>query len=160
MQFWRRILSTHAPAAVILIRLLAGAVFLSEGIQKFVFPDQLGPGRFAHIGIPLPNVMAPFVGVVETVGGTLLILGLLTRYAAVALTINISVAILTTKVPMLLHEGFWKMAHEARTDWSMLLASIFLLIVGAGRWSFDACLGAGRPGAAPPGTSAVETKAP
>ena len=47
-------------------------------------------------------------------------------------------AIATTKLPILLEEGFWKMAHEARTDWSMLLGSIFLLIVGGGRWSLDA----------------------
>jgi uncharacterized membrane protein YphA (DoxX/SURF4 family) len=46
-------------------------------------------------------------------------------------------AIATTKIPILLNDGFWKMAHEARTDWSMLLGLIFLLIMGAGRWSVD-----------------------
>jgi hypothetical protein len=57
--------ASRAPAATILIRLMVGAVFLSEGIQKFLFPDALGVGRFAKIGIPYPEVMAPFVGVFE-----------------------------------------------------------------------------------------------
>src|SRR5919201_688948 len=140
MTFFRRLLATNAPAAVILIRLIVGAVFLSEGIQKFLYPDALGVGRFAKIGIPAPEVMAPFVGVCEIVCGALFLLGLLTRFAAVTMIINMLVAISTTKVPMLLHDGFWKMAHEARTDWAMLLGATFLLVVGAGWWSFGAML--------------------
>jgi uncharacterized membrane protein YphA (DoxX/SURF4 family) len=138
-----RLLATRAPAAVILIRLLAGAVFLSEGIQKFLFPDRLGAGRFEKIGIPSPEVMAPLVGAVEVVGGVLLLVGLATRLASLALLIDMAVAILSTKVPILLTEGFWAAAHEARTDWSMLLGCLFLLLVGGGRWSLDARL-AGR----------------
>jgi putative oxidoreductase len=140
MTFLRRLLATDAPAAVVLVRLTVGAVFLSEGVQKILFPDALGVGRFAKIGIPAPGVMAPFVGVCEVVCGVLFLLGLLTRFAAVTMTIDMVVAISTTKVPILLNEGFWKMAHEARTDWSMLLGSIFLLLVGAGPWSVDAKL--------------------
>src|SRR5205085_9509641 len=83
MTFFRRLLATDAPAAVILVRLIVGGVFLSEGIQKFLFPDDLGVGRFAKIGIPAPEVMAPFVGVCEIVCGVLFLLGLLTRFAAV-----------------------------------------------------------------------------
>ena len=51
------------------------------------------------------------------------------------LVIIMLVAISTTKIPIFLNQGFWAMAHEARTDWSMLLGSIFLLITGAGAWS-------------------------
>ena len=141
MSFVRRLLTTDAPAAVILIRLIVGGVFLSEGIQKFLFSDAQGVGRFTKIGIPNPDVMAPFVGVCEIVCGVLFVLGLLTRFAAVTMIINMLVAISTTKVPILLNEGFWKMAHEARTDWAMLLGSIFLLVVGAGSWSCDARIG-------------------
>src|SRR3954454_7347936 len=115
MTFFRRLLATDAPAAVILVRLIVGGVFVSEGMQKFLFPDALGVGRFAKIGIPAPEVMAPFVGVVEIVCGSLLVVGLLTRLAAILLIIDMLVAIATTKVPMLLQSGFWKMAHEART---------------------------------------------
>ena len=125
---------------MILIRLAVGAVFLSEGIQKFLFPGALGVGRFTKIGIPAPEIMAPFVGVVEIGCGALLILGLLTRLAAMALIINMLVAILTTKIPILMKSGFWAMAHEGRTDYTMLLGCVFFLIVGAGRWSVDAHL--------------------
>ena len=148
---------TNAPAAVILIRLLVGAVFLEEGIQKFLFPELLGQGRFARIGIPLPQLTGPFVGAVEVVCGALLLLGLLTRLSALLLFIDISVAIVSTKVPILLGQdlwgfhlaklaryGFWSMASEARTDFSMLLGSLFLLLVGAGPWSLDGLLGGGR----------------
>ena len=71
--FWRRLISTEAPASVILIRLMVEAIFLSEGIQKFLYPA-------------------------------------------------------------------WEAAHAARTDWAMLLGSLFLLIRGGGKWSADLCL--------------------
>ena len=146
-------MTTAAPASVILIRIVVGAVFLSEGIQKFLFPNELAAGRFLKIGIPAPEVMGPFVGTVETVCGLLIILGLLTRLAAIPLIINVCVALISTKLPILLGHGFWRfslsklpsygfwsMAHEARTDFAMLLGSIFLLIVGAGTLSLDARL--------------------
>ncbi len=98
--------------------------------------------------------MAPFVGVVEIVCGSLIILGFLTRLAAIPLIIDMCVALVSTKIPILLGHGFWRfsvsklpsygfwsMAHEARTDFAMLLGSIFLLIAGAGAWSLDARLG-------------------
>jgi uncharacterized membrane protein YphA (DoxX/SURF4 family) len=135
-----RIVSTihgKGSGAIILIRLMVSLVFLSEGIQKFLYPDALGVGRFIKIGIPAPEIMAPFVGVVEIACGGLVLLGLLTRPAAVALIIDMLVAIVSTKIPILVERGFWSMAHEARTDWSMLLGSVFLLIVGAGKWSLD-----------------------
>lgn len=110
-----------------LIRLSVGAVFLSEGIQKFIFPTELGAGRFAKIGIPAPEILAPFVGVVEISCGGLLLLGLATRAATIPLLIDISVAIISTKLPMLLNKGFWVMAHEARTDYAMLLGLVYLL---------------------------------
>jgi putative oxidoreductase len=131
-------MGSSAPGATVLVRLLVGVVFLSEGIQKFLFPTTLGIGRFIKIGIPAPQFLAPFVGVVEIVCGTLLIIGLLTRLAALILLIDITVAILTTKVPMLAKVGFWATMHEARTDICMWLGSLFLLIVGAGPWSVDA----------------------
>lgn len=131
------LLRTNAPAATILIRLLVGTVFLSEGIQKFLFPGDLGVGRFLKIGIPAPEIMAPFVGAVEIVGGALLLAGLLTRLAAIPLLITMLVAISTTKLALLTVKGFWVTAHDARTDWSMILSLLFLLIVGAGPLSLD-----------------------
>jgi putative oxidoreductase len=137
---WRRLIQTSAPRAVVLIRLLIGAVFLSEGIQKFLFPDQLGVGRFLKIGLPMPEMLGPFVGTFEIVCGSLVLLGLLTRLAVIPLLAIMAVALTTTKWPMLAAQGFWHMAHESRTDWSMTLGALFLLIVGAGAWSIDARL--------------------
>lgn len=150
MKAIRRMIETHSPAVVILIRLMVGGVFLAEGIQKFLYPAEVGAGRFAKIGIPSPDVTGPFVGVVETVCGALILLGFLTRLAAIPLIIDMLVAIISTKIPILLgygfwgfslrnvpYYGFWGMVHEARTDFSMLLGSLFLLIVGAGAWSVD-----------------------
>jgi putative oxidoreductase len=128
---------TNAPRATILIRLLVGGVFLAEGIQKFLFPAALGVGRFVKIGIPAPQFFAPFVGVVEIVCGTLLIIGFITRLAAILLLIDISVAIATTKIPMLSRADFWSTVHEARTDYCMLLGLVFLLLVGSGPLSID-----------------------
>lgn len=96
-----RLLETRAPAAVVLIRLMVGAVFLSEGIQKFLFPEKLGAGRFAQIGIPAPAFFGPFVGAVEVACGALLLVGLLTRVAAIPLLADMAVAIATTKLPLL-----------------------------------------------------------
>ena len=137
MKLNQRIFVSDAPHATLLIRVLVGWVFLSEGIQKFLFPESLGVGRFAKIGIPDPSFTAPFVGVVEIVCGSLIIVGLLTRLSAIPLLIDISVAIATTKFPMLLDKGFWAAAHEARADLCMLLGLLFLIVVGAGPSSID-----------------------
>ncbi len=131
--------------SIILIRILTGWVFLSEGIQKFLFPEAVGVGRFIHIGIPAPAFMAPFDGLVEIVCGALLLIGLFTRLATIPLLIDIAVAIATTKVPMLTQKGFWAAAHEARVDISMALGLLFLLLVGAGALSLDERLARNRP---------------
>lgn len=158
MNLIERLARSHAPAATMLIRTMVGAVFLSEGIQKFLDPATHGAGRFVKIGIPFPEVMGPFVGGLEIVCGALVLAGLATRLATVPLILNMLVAIVSTKIPILLGYGFWgfslkslssygflSMAHEARTDFAMLLGSLFLLIVGSGPWALDRHLAQGRP---------------
>ena len=136
----RALFDARAPRAVVLIRVMVGAVFVSEGIQKFLFAGDLGAGRFARIGLPSPEVLGPFVGTVEIVAGGLLLLGLATRLAAIPLITIMFVALASTKWPILRDQGFWTAAHESRTDWSMLCGAMFLLIVGAGPLSLDAVL--------------------
>jgi uncharacterized membrane protein YphA (DoxX/SURF4 family) len=136
----RRLLTTTAPTTTVLIRLMVGAVFVSEGIQKFLYPGQIGSGRFAKIGLPSPDILGPFVGSVEIMAGAFVLLGVGTRLAAIPLIVIMCVALATTKWPILRDRGFWAAAHEARTDWSMLLGSLFLLIQGGGLWSLDARL--------------------
>jgi uncharacterized membrane protein YphA (DoxX/SURF4 family) len=143
---WQKLLQTNAPAATRVVRWLTGLVFFLEGIKKFLFVAQWGAGRFTRIGIPHPQFFGPFVGCVEIVCGFLLLIGLLTRFASIALIIDITVAILSTKVPILLKQGWWPAEAEARTDYAMLMGLIFLLIVGAGVSSLDARLARKRAG--------------
>lgn len=133
----KKILTTDNDKTTVLIRLMIGTVFLSEGIQKFLFADKLGAGRFKKIGLPDPEFLGPFVGGFEIVCGTFVLLGLFTRLAALPLVIIMLVAIISTKGTILANEGFWSMMHGSRTDWSMLLGSIFLLIKGGGWLSAD-----------------------
>lgn len=146
-----RLFRAEAPPPAILIRFMVGLVFASEGIQKFLYASPQGAGRFAKIGIPAPELMGPFVGVLEIVCGALILLGLATRLAAVPLVVNMLVALASTKVPILLGHGYWIFAHtfapkaglwaflhESRTDLSMLCGSLFLALMGADRFSLDA----------------------
>src|SRR4051794_20892679 len=89
------------PAATLLLRVMAGGVFLSEGILKFVYTNQ-GVGRFTKLGFPWPQATATFVGTLEIVGGLLLIAGLLTRAIAIPFIVEMVVAILSTKVALYL----------------------------------------------------------
>jgi uncharacterized membrane protein YphA (DoxX/SURF4 family) len=136
--------------ATLLVRVAAGGVFLSSGLVKFLFDNQ-GPGRFAKIGLPAATQLAYFVGATEVVCGSLLILGLFVRLAALPLVVDMVVAIVTTKLPLLVgagpepvaampKTGFWAFAYQARLDVTMLLACVYLVTVGAGLWSIDARL--------------------
>lgn len=126
---------------IILIRIVVGLVFVTEGILKFVLPGELGSGRFAHLGLPLPQVLAPLVAIVEIVAGSAMMLGLYAGDAAILLLIVIITAILTTKIPILLghrfgrfeppklgHYGLLSFLHESRTDLCMLFGSLAVLI--------------------------------
>ena len=134
---FRSFLAAGGSPANFIIRVAVGGVFFLEGIKKFLFAEEWGSGRFARIGIPVPGLMGPVVGIVETVCGILLLLGVFTRLASLPLLIDISVAIATTKIPIFVKSGFWPMEAEARTDFSMLMGLIFLCIAGAGPVSVD-----------------------
>ena len=121
----------------LIIRLMVGAVFLSEGIQKFMFPAIRGAGKFEKIGLPAPDFLGSFVGTTEILCGALILTGALTRLAAVPLIIIMLVAFAATKGEVLAQDGFWVMMHGSRTDWAMLLGSVFLLIKGGGYGSAD-----------------------
>ena len=102
---------------------------------------------FRHPG-PLPSLRdrAALEWVVEIACGVLVVIGLLTCPAAVPLLIDISGAIVLTRLPELRPggfggvEGFWDVAHDARTDFAMLLGLIFLPRAGPGRWSLDSVI--------------------
>ena len=139
------------PSAIILLRLMAGGVFLWEGMLKFIYVNQ-GVGRFTKLGLPFPQATANMVGVLEIVGGILLITGFLTRPIAIPFVIEMLVAILSTKISLYMGTsslplppvppriGFWAVLHEIRSEYAQLMTTMFLLIAGPGRWSLDALL--------------------
>ncbi|WP_433685293.1 DoxX family protein [Nocardia sp. CA-119907] len=143
-----RITETTAPGSVVLIRLYVGAVFLFEGILKFLRPDALGTGRFDKLDIPAAGFVAPLDGIFEIGCGALILVGLLTRLAAIPMIVDMVGALLITKLPILWGEaalftdksGWWDFVHESRVDLAQLCGSLFLLIVGAGAYSADAAL--------------------
>lgn len=121
----------------LLCRLAVGFIFLSEGIQKYLFPATLGTGRFEKIGFSNPAFWAYFTGAFEMVCGILILIGLFTRLAAIPLLIIMIVSFITTKYPELMDKGFWFMAHDYRTDFAMTLLLIYLIIYGGGKSSVD-----------------------
>jgi uncharacterized membrane protein YphA (DoxX/SURF4 family) len=125
----------NVPA--LLCRLAVGLIFLSEGLQKYLFPSTLGTGRFEEIGFSHPSFWAYFTGTFEIGCGILILIGLLTRLAAIPLLIIMIVSFITTKYPELIEKGFWSMAHDYRTDLAMTLLLIYLIIYGGGKKSID-----------------------
>lgn len=121
----------------VFIRVLVGVVFLTEGLQKYLFPGLLGTGRFEKIGFSDPAFWAYFAGTFEIICGILIIVGLLTRLASVPLFIVMVVAFVTTKWPLLIDKGFWPFMHEYRTDFAMTILLVYLFIYGSGKWSLD-----------------------
>jgi uncharacterized membrane protein YphA (DoxX/SURF4 family) len=148
--FLAKAIATDSASTTILIRLMTGTVFLTEGIQKFLFPAARGVGRFETMGFPNPEFFGPLVGNLEIIAGLLILSGLATRAGSLITLSIMIIAIVVTKIPIMFGEsfgpfqlrelstyGFWSMAHEMRTDFAMLLGSLFLLIRGGGRWSLD-----------------------
>ena len=140
---------TSGPRATIALRLMAGAVFFWEGLLKFAYANQ-GVGRFTKLGMPMPEILAPAIAVLEIVGGLCFILGVWTRPFALLFIGEMLVAILSTKISLFLgtsplplppvppQTGFWAVLHESRSDLAQLLCSLFLFIEGPGPWSLDA----------------------
>lgn len=134
----------------IFVRLSLAGVFIFEGYQKLAFPSILGAGRFERIGIPSPEFLGPLVGVLELLAGIMFLVGYASRVAAIPIIVIMIVAIISTKIPILLGREWWifslrdldrygilSFTHETRTDWAMLMGAIFMLLSGSGRWSLD-----------------------
>ena len=166
--------SISGPKSTLAIRLMAGGVFLSEGLLKFAFANQ-GIGRFTKLGMPLPGVLAPAIALLEIGGGALLVSGLGTRLLSVPFIIEMVVAILSTKVSLFFgtsplpkppappFTGWWAVLHESRSDYAQLLCCVFLLVSGPGPWSLDAVMrrwrGARRASALRPSVTTAATAA-
>jgi putative oxidoreductase len=135
-------------SSIMIIRILTGSIFFWEGILKFVYINQ-GVGRFTKLGFMYPEATADFIGIIEIIGGLLLISGLFTRAISFYFIVQMIVAVLTTKIalyygtsplpapPALPKIGIWAVLHEIRSDYSQILTCLFLLLEGPGRKSLD-----------------------
>jgi putative oxidoreductase len=131
------ILNTENDSKLIFIRLIVGLVFISEGLQKYLFVEVLGPGFFHEIGFGHAYFWAYFTGAFEIFCGILILIGLFTRLAAIPSLVIMVIAFITTKLPLLTYKGFWAFLHEYDKDFCMTMLLILLLIYGGGKWSFD-----------------------
>ena len=146
---------TDGPTSIVLLRLMAGGVFLGEGVLKFVYTNQ-GVGRFTKLGFPAPHFTATAVGCLEIIGGILVLSGFMTRLIAVPFIIQMLVAIASTKISLYLgtsplplppvppQVGLWAVLHEVRSEYAQMMTCAFLLLVGPGRWSIEALLARGQ----------------
>jgi putative oxidoreductase len=137
--FFKTATRRQIDAALAILRVTAGAIFIAHGAQKvFVYGFAGVAGGFAQMGIPAAHVMGPFVALVELLGGVALVLGLLTRLAALGLAVNMLVAILLVH----LKNGLF-MPNGYEFALSLFAVSASLMLTGAGSYSIDARLGKG-----------------
>jgi uncharacterized membrane protein YphA (DoxX/SURF4 family) len=140
----RWVITTVSNNQPLIIRLVVGFIFLSEGIQKILFPEITGTGRFEKIGFNDPAFWAYFTAIFEIGCGLFILPGLLTRLAAIPLLIIMITAFIITKVPILKESGFWQFAHDYRTDFAMTLLLLYLIIYGSGKFSLDSNISDGK----------------
>jgi putative oxidoreductase len=132
-----QILNTRSDNKLIFIRLIAGLIFISEGLQKYLFLQLYGPGLFQEIGFGHASFWAYFTGAFEILCGILILFGLFTRLASIPLLIIMITAFITTKFPLIANKGFWTFLHEYNTDFSLTILLILLIIYGGGNLSVD-----------------------
>lgn len=132
-------LGSRAPVVVCFRVIVGGAVFVSEGLQKFLYASELGSGRFAKLGLPFADILGPTVGAVEIICGLAVVIGWRLRLVTLPLIAVMVGAVVTTKIPILAGTELFgltlralprysvlMMLHEARTD-LVMLASLLLL---------------------------------
>ncbi len=130
-----------APLAPLVVRVIVGVIMAAHGLQKL----QAGPANFgqglANLGVPLPVFMAYVVTLSELIGGILLIIGLLSRLAALILTIDLVAAILLVKINVGLIAPQGSGTTGAELDLALIAGFLVILLAGPGRLSVDHALG-------------------
>jgi putative oxidoreductase len=135
-----RLLETGDDIKLLYIRFVVGLIFISEGVQKYLFLEVLGPAFFHEIGFKHAFFWAYFTGAFEIACGLLLLAGLFTRIATVPLFIVMITAFFTTKLPILTTKGFWEFAHDYDIDFVLTVLIVLLFMFGGGKWSADSRL--------------------
>ncbi len=122
--------------AITVLRVAIGIIFFMHGWQK-VFANGIGQTTqfFAGLGIPVPEMAAPFVALLELIGGVLLILGAFTRPIAVLLAFDMFVALVLVH----LRQGFF-LPRGYEFVLILLAGCVTLALAGAGAFGLDQVL--------------------
>lgn len=137
-----RALPGSISAALLVLRVVIGAVFIAHGAQKLFFYGFAGTsGSFAQMGVPLPDLAGPLVGLIEFVGGIALVLGIATRIAAVLLAIDMIVAVFLVHLPF----GIFAADGGYELPLALIGGAVAVILAGAGRYSLDAVVVTRKP---------------
>jgi putative oxidoreductase len=130
----RRLPASCVDPALLVGRLLIGGLMFAYGWDKLVSRGLAGTAEgFRKNGVPLPMASAAFAGIIELVGGALLILGAATAVVGVLMALEMLGAIVATGQyhAVLAQRGGWALSG------SVLAGALILAVVGAGRYSVD-----------------------
>ncbi|MFJ4440602.1 DoxX family protein [Pseudomonas sp. NPDC089422] len=133
-----KLLSTRASLGLSVIRILVGVIFMAHGAQKlfglFGGYGLEGTGQWMEsIGLAPGYLMALLSGSAEFFGGLALVIGLLARPAALALTVTLVVAIFSVHI----NNGLFMSNNGYEFALALLAGTVAVLIEGAGRFSLD-----------------------
>jgi putative oxidoreductase len=130
------ILPQRVNAALAILRVVVGTVFIAHGAQKlFVFGLAGVVGAFGQMGVPLPGVIGPAIAFLEFFGGIALVLGLFTQPVALLIAVDMLGAIALVKINKGLIGGY-------EFELSLLSSALALALAGAGEYSVDRVLAA------------------
>jgi putative oxidoreductase len=125
--------TTRTQTALTMLRVVVGAIFVAHGAQKlFVFGLAGVSGMFGQIGIPLPEITGPLVSLLEFFGGLALAFGLLTRWAALGLAVNMLGATLLVHA-----KGGFFLPSGIEYTLALGAAALAFAVMGAGDYSLD-----------------------
>ena len=140
----RSILAPNLDAALLVLRIALGVTMIAHGYQKvFTFGFAGVTSGFVQMGVPMATVTAPLIALLELFGGVAVLIGLLTRLAALGFVFDMlgAAAFVHFKNGFFLPTGF-------EFVFVLLLIAVTLMLAGAGRFSVDAMIAARRRGTA------------
>ena len=126
----KRIAGLHPDWGITVVRIMTGLLFAVHGYQKFAGGIGGAAAMFTKIGIPFPGLMAPFIAILELVGGILLLLGVATRVVACLFAVEMLVTTLWVKIP----SANW---NASDLDRMLLVACVLFVLAGPGAAALD-----------------------